>query len=137
MIFDKLVNDVVEELKIKPEIELLHKNSMGVDTAYIARIKFFKDQSNEFTDEYDVTKYIDKIMHYLQLVETEAVFAGNNKSVQEIYLQVKPKIKKIGIELNSLAGVWLIYSCLHIIYSLNTNYYELVDECWKKIGIWK
>ena len=76
-------------------------------------------------------------MHYLQLVETEAVFAGNNKSVQEIYLQVKPKIKKIGIELNSLAGVWLIYSCLHIIYSLNTNYYELVDECWKKIGIWK
>lgn len=137
MIFDKLVEDVVEELKTKPEIELLHKNSMGIDTAYITRITFFKDQPNEFTDEYDVTKYINKIMYYLQLVETEAVFAGDNKSAQEIYLQLKPKIKSMGIELNSLAGVWLIYSCLHIIYSLDKNYYELVDECWKKIGIWK
>lgn len=136
-ILDDILGQVTDELEKKPDIELLSKNIMGVFAGYLVRVTFFKGEINEISDEYDISEYIERIMYMLSLVETESTYIGNDKSARELYIEFKPKIRKYGKVINELGGVWLMYGVLQIIYSLNKNYYELVDECWKNIGLWK
>jgi len=134
---DSISQNAESAMTQKPEIELVSNTLSGVVTGYKVRITFFKDTPEEFKEEYDVSSALEDILYRMQLLEAEALYVGRGESVQKLYISMKPSIKKWGRFLNELGGVWLLYGCLQIIWSINKNYYELVDECWKKIGLWK
>ena len=121
----------------KPDIQLIHNAILGGSKTYIIKITFFKDTPDEIVDIHEVGTIIENIMYRMSMVETEAIMVGDNKSAQDLYMSMKPTIRKYGKIVNAMGGVWAMYGVLNIIYSLNKNYYELVDECWKKIGFWE
>lgn len=131
-----LMTEVDHEIKNNsPIVEIRTEKSSPTSTKWFVEITYFYGKPNEFTDEYEITSEYKSLIYMLSTIEK-----GSNLGYQDaaqLYTMYKPKIKEIGKTLSGMAGIWTMYAAYSLVYNYNRQYSILVDECWKKIGLWK
>lgn len=127
------------ELELKDNIPVINTRKVSTEEPYMydhfVDVTFFYGKDDEFQDSYNITAEYEELVNIFSTVE-RGTYTGMQKA-SVIYRKWKPRIREIGVYLNEMGGFWLMYGVFSLVYNYNPHYSVLLDENWKKLGLWK